>query len=124
MLARQVFDKALVAGRVKDLCEKTGNVYYIRHTGNEAIDKFRPHIAELLGTAKLAKKSVKKSDVLQHCQKAVGQEIPMTIYSKIMKELASSRGAIWVCVVFVLLITLISASPWKNRLPCRSSLPN
>ena len=92
LLARQSFDKTLVATRVRDLCKKTDKVYVLKQTGNEALDKFRGHIADLLGS----KKSVKKSDVLQYCQKTVGEDIPMPIYTKIMKELGSSRGAIWV----------------------------
>ncbi|KAJ3415682.1 DNA-directed RNA polymerase III subunit RPC5 [Chytridiales sp. JEL 0842] len=58
---------------------------------NSSIDEFRKPILELFKK----KESVKKSDVNAACQNAVGKNPPQNIYTKIMKELATSSGPSW-----------------------------
>jgi hypothetical protein len=57
--------------------------------------KFRKIVLEIFSE----KKSLRKSDLTHMCKAKLGEEIPNNIYTKIMRELAHSKGSIWVIVL-------------------------
>eukprot|EP01135_Chromosphaera_perkinsii_P000142 Nk52_evm38s32 gene=Nk52_evmTU38s32 len=91
-MLEKALKKLCMEVRRSELPEKSANPSYVLETlGNETVDKFRPVILELL----CSKPAVKRAEIISHCKKSLGEDIPNSCYNKIVKELAFSKGSQW-----------------------------
>lgn len=65
--------------------------YVLRHAASEEIDKFRDVVIRLFSS----QESVRRADVKAACLSELGESLPQNMYSKLMKELATSRNNVW-----------------------------
>lgn len=63
----------------------------LKTTGVKSIDSVRDIVVELFQN----KKQLKKSDIVNACQERLNCAPAANIYSKVMQELATSRGSVW-----------------------------
>mmetsp|Transcript_28784 Transcript_28784/g.46594 ORF Transcript_28784/g.46594 Transcript_28784/m.46594 type:complete len:388 (+) Transcript_28784:322-1485(+) len=76
---------------LSSVCITLHNSYVLKSLGNPTVDQYRNIVVELFRN----KPAVKKAEIKAAAMAAVGEDIPPAHYSKIMKELSTSRGAMW-----------------------------
>jgi hypothetical protein len=85
-------EEDLVKELMERVCVSMHGVYVAKVVGDKDIDKFRTHVVELFRV----KNGRKKSEILAACLKGSGEECPSGMYLKIFKEIASSKGPVWI----------------------------
>eukprot|EP01027_Heterolobosea_sp_BB2_P004544 GEZU01006959.1.p1 GENE.GEZU01006959.1~~GEZU01006959.1.p1 ORF type:complete len:281 (-),score=105.41 GEZU01006959.1:88-930(-) len=68
------------------------NSYVLKTLGDPDVDKYRDVLLDLFQ----AKKTLKRAEIMKEVQDRLNVEIPPNVYSKILKEIAISKGGTWV----------------------------
>lgn len=82
----------LLRAVLEELAVNIDDAYMLRRVNDQATDSYRDTI---IGLFKRKNGVVKRGDVVNEVLSKSLKEIPGGIYTKIMKELATSQGANW-----------------------------
>jgi len=92
-LLRAGVEHKVLLEALKTIANTLHNTYFLKSTGNEKIDKYREVILSVFSGDN---NKAKKSEFNTAAQNKLGEPLPSTLYSKLLKEFAVNKGNYWI----------------------------
>jgi len=92
-LLRAGVEHKVLLEALKSIANTLHNTYFLKSTGNEKVDKYREVILSVFAGDN---NKAKKSEFNTAAQNKLGEPIPTTQYTKLLKEFAVNKGNYWI----------------------------